>query len=147
MGTYVRPDKAIRENIIVKMEEDRDAIEAAFSSSLIETSVDFIQDVPPVGGDVRIRMALKTMTPVAGSCCCMPPGIPGGALVDIKLGTPGGPSILTAPAAIDATPGVPVPLVFIPGVSVPAGTPICYILSDNGNPVFFPTMNVQWLAS
>jgi len=146
MGAYVRPDKAIRENIIVKMEEDRDAIQAAFSSSLVETSVDFINDAPPVGGDVRIRMALGTMTPVSGFCCCMP-GTGPGATMDIKIGTPGGPSILTAPAPIASTPGVPVPLSFVPGVSIPAGTPICYVLTDIGAPVIFPTANVQWLVS
>jgi hypothetical protein len=143
MAPYIRPDKAIHPNIIEKMEEDRDAIQAAFSSSIIETSVDFIHDVPPVGGDVRIRTALGTMTPIEGSCCCMPGSGPGG-LVDIKVGTPAGPSILTAPAAITSTPGVPVPLSFIPGISIPAGVPICYILTDIGAPIFFPTMNVKW---
>lgn len=146
MGTYIRPDKTIRENIPTKMEEDRDAVQAAFAQATqIEHSVDFIAvDAPPVGGDTRIRMAGGDLTPHFGSACCMP-GSGAGAVVDITLGTTGGPSILTAPAPIGIAPGVPVVFSFKPGTVIPVGTPICYTMLDNGGPVMFATCHVEYI--
>ncbi len=141
---YVRPDKDIVENIIVKMEEDRDAVQAAFLEAFrydhIEHDVDFA-DVALAGpAQMKSRVALADLVPSGGAA--MANGLGGvAATMDIKVG---GVSLLTAPAALAAA-GVPVALDFLPGTLVPAGSKIDFIFDDGVNTAEGISCNVQWI--
>jgi hypothetical protein len=139
--TYVRPDKAIRENIIVKMEEDRDAVQDAFQQALhIEHDVDFSDHLIPGPPEIRSRVALCNLTPAGGAAVATNLAGPG-ATVDVQVGAV---SLLAAPAPL-GPPGVPTPLVFLPGTLIPAGTRIDYVLTDNGVICSQVCCNVQWV--
>jgi len=144
MGAYVRPDKAIRETIIKKMEEDRDAIQAAFAlSTHIEHDVDFKDHAAPLPPQIRGRVALAELTPVIGAAVAFPAGP--GVLVDVTVD--GGPSILVGGPAPIVGPGVPVPLFFIPGTVIAPGSLIEYTIIDGGVAFEGGCMNVQFIKN
>jgi hypothetical protein len=144
MGTYIRPDKAIRENIIVKMEEDRDAVQAAFGDLFehdhIEHDVDFA-DVAVAGPpQTKSRVALADLVPSGGAAVAN--GLGGiAATLDIQIGAV---SLLSAPAALAAA-GVPVALDFLPNTLVPAGSKIDFIFDDGVSTAEGISCNVQWV--
>lgn len=143
MGAYVRPDKAIRENIIKKMEEDRDAIQSAFAlSTHIEHDIDFRDHGAPLPPQIRGRVALAELTPVIGAAVAFPAGP--GVAVDITVD--GGPSIIGGPILIPA-PGVPVPLFFTPGTVIAPGSLIEYTIIDGGVAFEGACMNVQFMKN
>lgn len=144
MGAYVRPDKAIRENIIVKMEEDRDAIQEAFAlSTHIEHDIDFKDHGAPLPPQIRGRVALAGLTPVIGAAVAFPAGP--GVLVDITVD--GGPSILVGGPVPIPAPGLPVPLIFIPGTVIAPGSLIEYTIIDGGAVFEGACMNVQFVKN
>ena len=141
---YVRPDKAVRENLIVKMEEDRDAVQEAFGEAFryehIEHDVDFADHPAAVPPQIKQRVALCELRPSGGAVICV--GAAVGATLDVHAG---GMSILTAPAP--CIPATPVPLIFLPGVVIPGGTVIDFIFSDGGDFSFGVSCNVQWVKN
>jgi len=137
---YIRPDKAIRENIIVKMEEDRDAVQTAFGSDHIEHDIDFADHAAPVGAQSRPKVALCGLTPHIGGAVAM--GILGGIpVVDILVNAI---SILVAPMSL-ALPGSPVFANFKPGTVIPPGTVIEYTVNDMGATFEGLSVNVEWI--
>jgi len=141
---YVRPDKAIRETIIKKMEEDRDAIEAAFDTfTHIEHDIDFSNPLAPGPPQIRARVALAELTPLIGAAVVgIAPGP--GVLFDITVN--GGPSIIGGPIPM-AAPGAPLPLIFLPGTVIAPGDLIEYTIIDGGVPFEMATMNVQFVKN
>jgi len=140
---YVRPDKAIRETIIKKMEEDRDAIEAAFDTfTHIEHDIDFKDHPAPLPPEIRARVALAQLTPIIGAAI----GVVGGPGVAVDITVNAGPSIIGGPVPI-AGPMVPTPLFFTPGTVINPGDIIEYHLIDGGDTVSDMCMNVQFVKN
>jgi hypothetical protein len=143
MGAYVRPDKAIRETIIKKMEEDRDAIQAAFAlATHIEHDIDFKDHGAPLPPQIRGRVALAQLTPVIGAAV----GVPAGPGVAVDITVDGGASIIGGPVPL-LGPMIPTPLFFTPGTIIAPGALIEYTVIDGGDLFENLCMNVQFIKN